>query len=193
MNMEEKEKEKRGKGYAFQQVNQQFNIQSVGVINNDVEKVDITFNNGVRQENAAPKEAKKEASSLRENMKEPMENVDITPIRREILNYVSRVAPMLADEWKNRYIRMWEEILDLKVVAASVYNHGKQQDTNFNRNLVANIIYYLVKRGCFGDEKKYNASQFAVDLGHDKEESVRASLRCLPPKEIVSRLDRYFE
>lgn len=189
--MDDKEKGQQGRNNVIQQ----FNIQNLGVMNNGVEKVEITFNNGVRQENAAPKEAEKEASSLREKMKEPMENVDITPIRREILNYVSRVAPMLADAWKSRYMKMWEDILDLEVVAADVYNPGKQQGTNFNRNLVANIIHYLGNRGRKEDcvYKDYNAAQYTERLEGDKEHSVRAALGHNPSEKIVSRLDRYFE
>ena len=36
---------------------------------------------------------------------------------------------------------LWRSILALPEVDAVVYNPGKQKNTTFNRNLIANIIY----------------------------------------------------
>lgn len=130
-------------------------------------------------------------STLLDSMKEPEENIDITPIRTEILNYVSRVRPYLTDTWKSGYMNKWEDILNLEVVAASVYNPGKQQETNFNRNLVANIIHYFDGQGAY--KEKYSASEMARALEGDKDHSVRSALGNNPSPDIVSRLNRYFE
>lgn len=121
------------------------------------------------------------------------EAIDIASIRQEILNYVSRLRPYLVDEQKSGYLKLWGEILDLNIIAGEVYNPGKQQGTNFNRSLVANIIYYLVMKGFFGDENDYNSSQFAVALEGSAERSVRAELRILPSADIISRLDHMLE
>ena len=123
------------------------------------------------------------------------EPLTLNPEPKEILNYVARLRDQVADKWKSRYMKLWEEILDLKVVAAKVYDPGKQQETNFNRNLVANIIYYL---GCYGQLdngifRVYNASRFAELLETDKDHSVRAELRRLPPPDICSRIDKLLE
>ena len=64
-------------------------------------------------------------------MREPEENIDITPIRTEILNYVSRVRPLLTDEAKSMFMKMWEDILALPAVESKVYKPGKQWGTNF--------------------------------------------------------------
>lgn len=120
-------------------------------------------------------------------------NIDPQPIRQEILHYVSSLRCHLADAWKSSYMQLWEEILNLEVVSSSIYNPGKQQGTNFNRNLVAGIIYYLVKKGIFGGEQKYNATQFAICLEGSGDHSVRAALKDLPSPEIASRLDRLLE
>lgn len=114
---------------------------------------------------------------------------------KEILTYVARLRGQVADKWKSRYMKLWEEILDLKVVTAKVYDPGKQQETNFNRNLVANIIYYL---GCYGQPDNsifsvYNASHFTELLESDKDHSVRAELRKLPPPDICSRIDKLLD
>lgn len=120
-------------------------------------------------------------------------NIDSQPIRQEILRYVSSLRSHVANDWKSNYMQLWEEILDLEVVSSSIYNPGKQQGTNFNRNLVAGIIYYLVRRGIYGEEQKYNATQFAISLEGSGDHSVRAALKELPTPEIASRLDRLFE
>ena len=119
--------------------------------------------------------------------------IDVAPIREEIINYVSRLRPFLVDEQKSGYMKLWKEILDLDIIAGEVYNPGKQQGTNFNRSLVANIIYYMVKKNFFGDNNSYNASLFAVALEGSAEHSVRAELRTLPAADIISRLDCVLE
>lgn len=121
------------------------------------------------------------------------EKIDVAPIRKEIINYVSRLRPFLVDKQKSGYIKLWREILDLDIIANDVYNPGKQQGTNFNRSLVANIIYYLAKKNFFGDKNSYNASLFAVALEGSAEHSVRAELRMLPAADIISRLDCVLE
>ena len=121
------------------------------------------------------------------------EKIDVAPIRKEIINYVSRLRPFLVDKQKSGYIKLWREILDLDIIASEVFNPGKQQGTNFNRSLVANIIYYLAKKNFFGDENSYNSSLFAVALEGSAEHSVRAELRMLPAADIISRLDCLLE
>ena len=112
-------------------------------------------------------------------------------IRKEIIEYACKVRYHLADEWKSRYEKMWNDILDLDVVSRDIYKVGKQQGTNFNRNLVANILYYMDSLGVFGNS--YNAASMAMALEGSKESSIRAALRKAPSAEIVSRLNRYFE
>ena len=134
----------------------------------------------------------------REEMQKSVSNsqptyIDPQPIRQEILHYVSSLRCHLADAWKSNYMPLWEEILDLEVVSSSIYNPGKQQGTNFNRGLVANIIYYLATKEFFGVINDYNSSQFAVTLEGSSEHSVRAELRTLPDADIISRLDRVLE
>ena len=115
---------------------------------------------------------------------------DIADLRVEILEYANRLRTFLADEWKGRYRKTWESILDMEVVAKSVYTPGKQQGTNFNRSLVANIIHYLQGKGAYGEN--YNAARFAEQLEGEREHSVRSALGKDPSDEIVSCLDRHF-
>ena len=111
-------------------------------------------------------------------------------VRKEIIRYVLQVRTYLAKEWRRRFEKDWNDILDMKVVSDAIYKVGKQQGTNFNRNLVANILYYMDGLGAFG--KHYNATTIAMSLEGDKDSSVRAALRKFPVAAIVSRLDRHY-
>lgn len=118
--------------------------------------------------------------------------IDTAPIRAEILDYVSRLSPLLKQEWKDCYTKLWEGILDLDIVAASIYKPGKQQDTDFNRGLVANIIHYLDRHHLYRND--YNATAIAVALENNGEHTVRNYLGKNPQdQEVISSLDSYMK
>jgi hypothetical protein len=134
------------------------------------------------------------ASNKRKGKKqaEPQETDDL---REQILLYVCNLSGQVKDNWKALYKKLWNGILDLEDVKARIYNPGKQQGTNFNRNLVANIIFYLGNhtREEFLVYKNYNASLFTEKLEANKEHSVRAALGKYPPREIKMSLDKFME
>lgn len=123
---------------------------------------------------------------------EPEENIDITPIRTEILNYVSRVRRLLTDEAKSTYMKMWEDILDLPQVACKVYKPGKQWGTNFHRDLVANILYHLRTRKIYKVVYKdnYNGAAMCEALEGDRDHSVKHALRDEPPVDVREAVDK---
>ena len=121
----------------------------------------------------------------------PSGDLDTTPIRKEILNYVSGIRPYLKDEWKACYMKMWEGILDLDMIAADVYKPGKQQGTNFNRSLVANIIHYLDGHHIY--KEPYSPTTMVMALEGNKDHPARGPLSKDPTTDIVSRLDRFLE
>ena len=124
-------------------------------------------------------------------MREPEENIDITPIRTEILNYVSRVRPLLTDEAKSTFMKMWEDILALPAVESKVYKPGKQWGTNFHRDLVANILYYLRTRKIYKVVYKdnYNGAAMCEALEGDRDHSVKHALRDDPPLDVREAID----
>lgn len=164
-----------GTGNTFQEIN----IEHADSVNPNATSVTVTHHH-YGDKKAAAKATKKDD-----------DNIDTTPIRTEILNYVSCIRPQLKDEWKSHYMKMWEGILDLDIIAEKVYAPGKQQDTNFNRNLVANIIHYLNSRGLYKND--YNASNMTMALEGDTDHSVRSALGKDPSDDMVSRLDRFME
>ena len=103
-------------------------------------------------------------------------------LKSEIMTYVSRIKKYVAKEWKNRYETTWRSILDIPEVKSLVFSPGKQKDTLFNRNLVANIIYIMCNAGLFDDT---NATTLAVALEDNKEHSVRSQLGKGPADELL--------
>ena len=81
--------------------------------------------------------------------------------------------------------------MNKKVISDAIYRVGKQQGTNFNRNLVANILYYMSRHGAYGE--RYNAAAMAYRLENSKDSSIRAALKKDPPADIMKALDRYIE
>ena len=136
--------------------------------------------------------AGKDPQSLYDRLREPEENIDCTPIRTEILNYVSRVRPLLTDEAKSTFMKIWEDILALPAVESKVYKPGKQWGTNFHRDLVANILYHLRTRKIYKVvyRDNYNGAALAEALEGDKEHSVKHALRDEPPQDVREAIDK---
>ena len=175
------------------------NIDKADNVNPAATVVNNTFNISSGREAAdAVKEALRtphaglEPASPFDRMREPEENVDITPIRTEILNYVSRVRPLLTDEAKSTYMKMWEDILALPEVASKVYKPGKQWGTNFHRDLVANILYHLRTRKIYKVVYKdnYNGAAMCEALEGDRDHSVKHALRDEPPADVREAIDK---
>ena len=104
-------------------------------------------------------------------------NADRIQRRAELLQYAGNLRQYVAPGWKNRYESLWRSILELPEVSATVYEPGRQKDTTFNRDLVANIIYMMCNAGVIAEK---NATTLTLALEGDKEHSVRAQLRKVP-------------
>lgn len=112
--------------------------------------------------------------------------------KNSIMEYVNRLKPLVKDDFKKEYDEFWMQILDIEEVKQQVYNKGKQQDTTFNRNLVARIIHQI------GD-KVYlvgiNDQQYAeyLEPGKGKNHSVRQQLCLMPETPIKKAIERFLE
>lgn len=112
--------------------------------------------------------------------------------KNSIMEYVNRLKPLVKDDFKKEYDEFWMQILELEEVKQQVYNKGKQQDTTFNRNLVARIIHQI------GD-KVYlmgiNDQQYAeyLEPGKGKNHSVRQQLCLMPETPIKKAIERFLE
>ncbi len=108
---------------------------------------------------------------------------DVERARRQdaILQYVGKLKPYVAQEWKNRYESTWRSILEQQNVAAAVYKPGKQKNTTFNRNLVANIIHIMSGLGIITET---NWTTLTIALEGDNEHPVRTQLS-KNPRDLV--------
>lgn len=103
-------------------------------------------------------------------------------LKTEIMTYVSRIKQYVANEWRNRYETTWRSVLDIPEVKSIVFSPGKQKDTLFNRNLVANIIYIMCNAGFYTDT---NATALTIALEGNNEHSVRGQLAKEPADELL--------
>ena len=117
------------------------------------------------------------------------ENATCNPqlFKKHILEYVMRLHPEhVRGEWRDKYLPLWEAILELPSVASKVYNKGKQQGTTFNRSLVSNILHLLAERRVLTTT---NATRLAEVLEGDAKASVRGSLGEMPGKVICKEVE----
>lgn len=102
-----------------------------------------------------------------------------------ILQYVAKLAQYVSNEWKNRYVTLWKNILAIPEVEAEVFNPGRQKGTTFNRNLIANILYLMCNENVFTEK---NATTLTVTLENSKDHSVRSQLGQYPPSDIREKV-----
>lgn len=160
-----------GEHIVFQEIHigtvQNYNPNATTVINN---------NYGVGDEGAKPK-AKKTMKDIFDQ-----DLIDRTPVIKEIMNYVSCIRSFVSDDWKDRFMQLWEDILNLPEVSHQVCDPGKQQGTNFNRKLVAGILHFLDSQKVYSGP--FNAKAMTEALEDDWEHSVRRELAGEPSDEI---------
>lgn len=110
------------------------------------------------------------------------------PDKKPVLDYVMRLHPSyVREEWKARFRMLWENILGLPAVADKVYDKGKQQNTTFNRNLVANILHLMAEKKVLATD---NATKLAMALENDPNASVRAKLGEMPETKIRTEVEK---
>ena len=168
-----------GTGNTYQEININ------GPIQNYVPKAKKVVNNyyyGTPEESVRQKAKKTTKEMLDQNL------IDTTPVHKEIMKYVSNIRPFVKVVWKDRFMQLWEDILNLKVVEEKVYDPGKQQGTNFNRKLVAAILHFLDSQKIYNDP--FNAKAMAEALEGDWEHSVRRELANDPSEEIMDAIEQ---
>jgi hypothetical protein len=169
------------------------NIGTAYNVNPNATTVENTFNIGTREEGdkaiaeamgGKPDGKKLGAMTLREMLKKDM--IDTSNIQKEILNYVSCIRPKLKQEQDKKYVALWATIVEHEAFAVDLYDPGKQQCT-FNRNLVANVIHYLDRKGFY--EEPYSAAAMTRALEKDDQHPVRRALGIDPDTKYCDVVD----
>lgn len=141
------------------------------VITGNIETFNNVHNEG---EGKKAKSATDEAESKGDRLQRQM----------EIMQYVSNLKDFVAKEWQSRYDDLWKAILEDTEVACVIYEPGKQQNTTFNRKLVANIIYIMCKLDVI---EETNVTKLTLALEGNKDSSVRGQLAINPSDEVIKR------
>lgn len=93
----------------------------------------------------------------------------------DIREYTGRVTCMLAANWTpERYAVLWDDILAMPAIKAQAKKIGKQQNTTFNRNLIANILHTMMVKHVFSTTA--NNQTMCETLEGTKDHSVRSAL-----------------
>lgn len=143
-------------------------------------QINVLPGDGVQISYEAPKKAEEKTSDS-----------SLASGKEAIMEYVGRLKPVVKKQYLDQYDLIWEGILELSQVKAVIYNKGKQQDTTFNRNLLAQIIHQV--------EVLYlpsaNTVQMATCLEPEKgiDHPVRQKLGEAPEKAIKKAVDDYLK
>ena len=129
----------------------------------------------------------------RGNDRQEMEETGASAVvKNDILNYVGRLKPVVKTEYQDSYDDMWQGILELNEVKLRIYNKGKQQDTTFNRNLVAQIIH-LISGRVFVPQTNNSQMVSYLEPGKGYDHPVRQKLGESPDKVIKKSIDAYMD
>lgn len=112
--------------------------------------------------------------------------------KEAIMDYLWRLKPVVKEQYISVYAEIWDGILELQEVKMQIYQKGKQQDTTFNRNLLAQIIHQVGDRIYLPTA---NTVKMAEYLEPEKgiEHPVRQKLGESPEKPIKKAVDEYMK
>ena len=105
-----------------------------------------------------------------------------------IMEYVNRLKPLVKVEYQAHYEKIWMCILEINEVKQQIYKKGKQQETTFNRNLVAQIAHQLGDRIYVTEAKPVNMAEY-LEPGKGKDHPVRLKLGEMPDKPIKKAIE----
>lgn len=163
-------------------IHQEFNFHGdVHNVNPAANSVHTTIinNNGVREDGELKEVPSKQDEAI----------FDKAVVREEIIEYAYRLKNKYKPEWRPYVKQLWNDIVALSAVDAEIYDRGRQKGTNFDRNLVGNIICFLNAKGLF--EGEYNMTEYKRILmdGGKNGQSVREALAFPPSAEIKDSID----
>ena len=112
--------------------------------------------------------------------------------KEAIMDYLWRLKPVVREQYLAVYAEIWDGILELKEVKMQIYQKGKQQNTTFNRNLLAQIIHQVSDRLYLPTANTVNMAEY-LEPEKGAEHSVRQKLGESPEKPIKKAVDEYMK
>jgi hypothetical protein len=118
---------------------------------------------------------------------------EIVPASKEaVLEYVRRLMPVVKEKYRNDYDSFWTGILELDAVKVKIYNKGKQKDTTFNRNLLAQMIHQVSKVLYVPTANTVEMSEY-LEPQKGVDHPVRQKLGESPEKSIKNAIEDYLK
>ena len=108
------------------------------------------------------------------------------------MEYLWRLKPVVREQYLSVYGEIWDGILELNEVKVLIYNKGKQQDTTFNRNLLAQLIHQVGDRLYLPTANTVQMAE-CLEPGKGQEHSVRQKLGESPEKPIKTAVEAYLK
>ncbi len=108
-------------------------------------------------------------------------------LRQSVIEYVNRLMPVVAVEYREKYSKIWMDILEEEAVRGVIYNRGKQQGTVFNRNLVAQISRMMALDGIIVKDTNDVMMAELLEPEKGKHHPVRNQLGLVPDDERVKK------
>ena len=114
------------------------------------------------------------------------------PGKEAIMEYLWRLKPVVREQYLSVYGEIWDGILELHEVKMQIYQKGKQQDTTFNRNLLAQIIHQVSDRLYLPTANTVKMAEY-LEPEKGMEHPVRQKLGESPEKPIKKAVDEYMK
>lgn len=109
------------------------------------------------------------------------------PTRDAIIDYVNRLMPVVAIDYREEYSKIWQDILEEEVVSSVVYDRGRQKGTVFNRNLVAQISRMMLLDGIIVKETNDVRMAELLEPEKGKDHPVRNQLGMIPDDRRIKK------
>jgi hypothetical protein len=108
-------------------------------------------------------------------------------IRKSVMDYVGRLMPVVAADFRDHFSKIWQEILEQEAVSRVIYERGSQKGTLFNRNLVAQISHMMVIGGVILKDTTDVRMAELLEPEKGKKHSVRGALALSPDDKQVKK------
>ena len=108
-------------------------------------------------------------------------------IRKAVMDYVGRLMPVVAADFRDHFSKIWQEILEQDAISRVIYERGSQKGTLFNRNLVAQISHMLVIGGVILKDTTDVRMAELLEPEKGKNHSVRGALALSPDDKQVKK------
>lgn len=120
--------------------------------------------------------------SAKKSEKEPANG-----LRQTVMDYVNRLMPVVAIDYREEYSKIWEDILEEEPIYSVVYDRGRQKGTVFNRNLVAQISRMMLMVGIIVKETNDVRMAELLEPEKGKDHPVRNQLGLTPDDQRIKR------